>query len=122
MVYVVLQGKTQLQALESAWAGAAEYKLVIGHDLTSGLGASIYIISREYSPVLLILDGDTTNEDRLYEQKEFAEYMVRRSAADQPFEAIFAAPTVMDELQDHPDQFVAKVEEAVERLAAAAPA
>lgn len=68
--------------------------ILVGKERSNAESLARSILTTKQRPIVLIYDADTTDEQAIYEQREFSAWYLNRGAVDIPFHTIIAVPTI----------------------------
>jgi hypothetical protein len=93
-IFLVVQGEADMPMLRKHISKQALKKLKIlnGSERSSALSLARSILITHHTPVILLMNADTVNPDRLREQEDLLNMLLSNSAVHTPFKLLLATP------------------------------
>jgi hypothetical protein len=92
--FLVVEGRAAASLLKKNLSkrGLKKIRLVEGQGRSSALSLARSILITHHTPVILLMNADTVNPDRLREQEDLLNMLLSNSAVHTPFKLLLATP------------------------------
>ncbi|MFM2063922.1 MAG: hypothetical protein RLZZ507_3593 [Cyanobacteriota bacterium] len=96
LAYIITEGKTDIEILKRLLPQylIQDIKFVAGEGQYGVRSLASSLLATRSTPVAIVLDADTENENQIYEKSDVVNYLLHRASPGIPYKVILAVPEI----------------------------
>lgn len=96
LAYILTEGKTDIEILKRLLPQSLveDIKFVAGEGQYGVRSLASSLLATRSTPVAIVLDADTENENQIYEKSDLVNYLLHRASPGIPYKVILAVPEI----------------------------